>query len=144
MRTYFAFIVLVACVFSIGCDPTDDKLTIVNETSRPIFYSTSASDSIQGRNPYKNFIQISNHDTEWINSDYFIRPNSEKKKMVLSTWEATIRNNFGGKIHIFIFDADTLQAYTWENIKTKMKIVKEYQFTVDDLKKLNWKVKIVK
>lgn len=143
MKPFIYIIVFMTLLFS-SCDPTDNRFTIVNETERPLFYTTSPFDTIEGKSPFQGFLKISNNDTVWIDSDYFIKPKGEKKKMVMSDWEEMIENNFNGKIYVFIFDADTLQKYTWDDIKRNNKFVHKYKFGVEELKKVDWKVRVKK
>lgn len=142
MPKYLFLTIITVAIILIGCDPTDNRLTIINETNRPLFYITTASDSIEGSTPFKEFVEVSNMDATWIDSDYFIKPKSEKKKMVMSDWEETIRNNFNGKLYIFIFDADTLKEYNWEEIKKKNNYFTKYSLTLDDLNNMKWKVRV--
>lgn len=142
MKSFLTFLTIFLVFFIISCDSTDSRFVIVNKTNRPLFYTTSAYDTIEGRSPFQKFIEISNNDTIWIESDYFIKPFGEKKKMVMSDWEETIRNNFGGHIRVFIFDADTVQKYNWEDIKVNNKYFKKYEYTVDELNKINWKTEV--
>lgn len=143
MKPFIYIIGLITLLFS-SCDPTDNRFTIVNETERPLFYTTSPFDTIEGKSPFQEFLIISNNDTVWVDSDCFIKPKGEKKKLVMSDWEEMIENNFNGKIYVFIFDADTLQKYTWDDIKRNNKFVHKYKFGVEELKKVDWKVRVKK
>jgi hypothetical protein len=141
--TKFLFqIIILITTFLVACDPIDSRLTIINETNRPLFYITTAQDSIEGGTPFKKFIEASNIDSVWIDSDYFIKPKGKKRKMVMSDWEEIIRNNFNGKIYIFFFDADTLQKYNWVEIKKNNNYFAKYGLTLIDLKKRDWKVRV--
>jgi hypothetical protein len=132
-------IIFLTFLFS-SCDPTDNKFTIVNKTGRPIFYDTSPFDTIEGASVFKPFYKIINNDTLWIESDYFIKPMGEKTIMVMSDWEEMIEDNYNGKISVFIFDADTLQKYRWNVIKSDNKFIDRYKFGIEELKEKNWKV----
>ena len=134
------FVLLLFC----GCDPSDSKFTIINETNRPLFWDSSSSGSIEGhRSMYEPFREItSNSDTAWIESSYFIKPWGTKRKGVHSTWESVIENSFNGQMYVFIFEADTLEKYDWEDVKKNNRYFKKYRFTVEDLQKLDWKVKV--
>lgn len=144
MKLLMLLIIVLITFFVSGCDPTDNRFTIVNETERPLFYTTSPYDTIEGNSPFQTFFEISNKDSVWIESDYFIKPKGEKKKMVMSDWEEMVEKNFNGKIYVFIFDADTLQQYTWDEIKRNNKFVHKYKFGVEELKKVDWKVRVKK
>ena len=39
---------------------------------------------------------------------------------------------------IFIFSKDTLNAYSWEEIRSGYKILKRFDFNINDLDSLNW------
>ncbi len=142
MKSFLIFIIVFVVMVITSCDSTDNRFTIINETNRPLFYTTSAYDTIEGNSPVQKFVEISNNDTSWIESDYFVKPHGEKKKMVMSNWEDIVRNNFGGHIRVFIFDADTLKKYNWNDVKVSNRYFKKYEYTVDKLKGINWKIKV--
>ena len=134
------YIIIFLTFLFISCDPTDNKFTIVNKTRHPIFYDISPFDTIEGASVFKPFYKIKNNDTLWIESDYFIKPMGEKKIMVISDWEEMIEENYNGKISVFIFDANTLQKYSWAVIRRDNKFLHRYEFGIEELKKQNWKV----
>lgn len=142
MKSFNILISALIILFVTSCDPTDNRLTIVNETERPLFFTTSAYDTIEGKSPFQAFLDITNNDSSWVESDYFIKPNGEKRKMVMTDWEEIIENNFGGKFYVFIFDADTLQKYNWEQIKKNNNYFAKYGLTLNDLENMNWKIRV--
>ena len=142
MTKYSSLVILFGLITSVACDPTDDRLTIINETNRPLFYTTSRFDTIEGGCPYERFIEISNNDTIWIDSDDFLKPKSQKKHMILSNWEQVIPNNFNGELKLYVFDADTLIKYNWDEIKRKNKYFSKYKLTIKELEETDWTIRI--
>lgn len=43
-------------------------------------------------------------------------------------------------ISIFIFRKDTVDKYSWDKIRSDYNVLKRYDLSLDDLKKLSWKV----
>lgn len=76
------FLIVILCS---GCEPLDDRFTIINHTERPIFYNYSPIDSIVGKSPFQDFIKISESqkDTIWLQIPYFIKPKGEIKKSIV-------------------------------------------------------------
>ena len=145
MKKFLVQIIIVVLILLTSCDYCEGKLMIINETNRPLFCDRSRVDSIEGRSIYKPFKEISDNDTLWIQNEYFIAPGSETRLFVCNTtWERKINDPYyyDGKIYIFIFDADTLQKYDWEDVKKNNRYFKKYRFTVEDLQKVDWKVRV--
>ncbi|MFN7014638.1 MAG: hypothetical protein ACK4ON_10260, partial [Bacteroidia bacterium] len=68
-------IISVLCIlFLISCDPIDKRLIIINKTNLPLFFTISRFDSIEGGNPFEEYIKVTNKDTLWLDSDNFIKP----------------------------------------------------------------------
>ncbi|MGZ4099579.1 MAG: hypothetical protein ACXVNM_11910, partial [Bacteroidia bacterium] len=103
------------------------RTTIINQLDKPVFYTLSSYDTIEGKSPY-NY------------ADNFIDSKSSKQLMVGGDFENIVRNNFHNKMTIFFFDADTLKKYQWEKIKKENKWKRKITFSVEDLRKNNWKV----
>ena len=147
MKKFLIQIIIIAHCLLTSCDYWDNRLMIVNETNLPLFFDYSQVDSIEGegRNIYEPFRIVYNQDTLWSESNYFVAPMSEQKVFVFNTtWPLLINNRYtyNGQIYIFIFDADTLQKYDWEDVKMNNRYFKKYRFTVEDLQKLDWKVRV--
>ena len=106
-------ILLVFC----SCDYMDNKLMIINETNRPLFfYSYSHGDSIERWSIYSPYKEISGSDTFWIKGSTFIEPMGENRIGSFNIkWEHKI--NRDGGVYIFIFEADTLEKYDWEDVR---------------------------
>ena len=113
----------------------DRKFNIINETNRPLFYSFSSDGIEDCFNPYFHpFMEnMSSSDTTWwIESECFIKPYGTRDLQIL----------FDSQIYIFIFEADTLKKYDWEDVKKNNRYFRKYRFTVEDLQELDWKVRI--
>ncbi len=53
-----------------------------------------------------------------------------------------IRDEFGEKdsLMFFVFSVDTLNKYSWEEIREDYKILKRYDLSISDLDSLNWTI----
>lgn len=129
----------------ISCDPVDDRLTIINETNRPLFISISRFDSIESGNPLEDYMKICGQDTLWIDSDDFIKPHGKKNLSVISSWEDLIYDNYDDRsLKLFVFDADTLKNNDWYTTASNDNYLKKFKLTIDELKRLNWKIVVKK
>lgn len=55
-------------------------------------------------------------------------------------WENVFPELPKDTLSIYIFNADTLNVYDWSKIKEGYKILKRYDLSLNDLKKLNWTI----
>jgi len=53
-------------------------------------------------------------------------------------WENVFPELPKDTLSIYIFSADALKAYDWSKVKEGYKILKRYDLSLNDLKKLNW------
>jgi hypothetical protein len=43
-------------------------------------------------------------------------------------------------LSVFIFSTDTLNKYSWEEVRKEYKILKRYDFSLKDLQQMNWTI----
>jgi hypothetical protein len=43
-------------------------------------------------------------------------------------------------LSVFIFHTDTLNKYTWDEVRNGYKVLKRYDLSLDDLKQMNWTI----
>ena len=55
-------------------------------------------------------------------------------------WEKVIKDMPLDTLSIYVFDEDTLNTYSWNQIKEGYKVLKRYDLSIDDLKRMNWNV----
>jgi hypothetical protein len=67
-----------------------------------------------------------------------IQPVSSFKDSDWGTWEE--RFSKIEKLSVFIFHTDTLNKYTWEEVRDNYMILKRYDLSLDDLKQCNFTV----
>jgi hypothetical protein len=54
-------------------------------------------------------------------------------------WEYVFENELkDGILIIFIFEGDLIEKMPWEQVVKEYKILKRYEFTLEDIKKQNW------
>lgn len=119
---------LVLSVIINGCEPIDNKLLIANETDRLLLYIPSKTDSIVGSAP--------------VDGNHSIPRHGEKHITVMGSWENKVQYNFNGKLWVITFDSDTLEKYGWEDVKCNNRYYSKQSFTLSDLKKANWEVRV--
>ncbi|MDO4880740.1 MAG: hypothetical protein Q3983_05620 [Capnocytophaga sp.] len=55
-------------------------------------------------------------------------------------WNNILKNLPKDTLSIFIFNTDTLNKYSWEEIRRNYKILKRYDLSIQDLENLDYKV----
>ncbi len=133
--------------FILGCDPIDARLTIINNSPDSIYYDYSFNYPDTGLpeiSPIlKGEVEI-NHKKQSINNfDGYhqgIKPYDTLVLRYMGDFEQSVKDNPHKKLLIFIYDTDTIQKYTWEEVRKENKIMKRYELTVQELKQSNWTI----
>jgi len=55
-------------------------------------------------------------------------------------WESVIDKIESDTLSIYFFDADTINTYTWTEIKDEYKIIGRKDLSIDDFRKSNWTI----
>jgi hypothetical protein len=56
------------------------------------------------------------------------------------SWEKFFQELPKDTLSVFIFHTDTLNKYSWEEVRDGYMILKRYDLSLDDLKRMNWTV----
>ena len=56
------------------------------------------------------------------------------------SWESVFQELPKDTLSVFIFHTDTLNKYSWDEIRNGYKILKRYNLSYDDLKRMNWTI----
>lgn len=120
-----------------GCDPIDDRLTIVNKTNRTIFFEITDEDT------FDNYpVKIEKSDTLW---DYisFVKANEAAKQPLMGKrrWERYVNQDCkDSTLRVFIFDKKLLHSVPPDSLVSNQLYSKKYSYKVKDLEKLNWRI----
>jgi hypothetical protein len=69
----------------------------------------------------------------------YIEPNTKSDFLWTRDWEGNFEiRSSNGKMSIFIFDADTINAYPIEIIRSEYKVLARYDVTLSDLERRNF------
>jgi hypothetical protein len=72
---------------------------------------------------------------------YYVGPNSKETLKSKNGWDYDIINyNQGKKLIIFVFNKDTIDKYSFNEIEAGYKITKRYDLSLDYLKSANWTI----
>jgi hypothetical protein len=116
---------------------SDDRLTIVNNSSEKIAYRIShdyPDDSLVLK------IYVPGEQEINANPAGNVAANSSKKDIITGCWESTFMNHIpSGKLHILIFNIDSVKAYPAAEIISRG-LYKSYLYTLDELKANDWQV----
>jgi hypothetical protein len=69
-----------------------------------------------------------------------ISPNNRNNLISSHKWEDVISSLPSDTLSIYFLDADTVNICGWEEVAKDYKVLKRYDFSVDDLKNMNWTV----
>ncbi len=132
------YLLILVFIFLLGCDPTDDRLTIVNESNDDVFYSLSINDTVTN-NPVRI---LDSKDTIWRESNIILTNTFIRHSLIgPNEWEYFInRNCEDSTLRVFIFKKEFILNTSWDSIVAKQTYSKKYKLTVKDLDKLNWRV----
>jgi len=133
-----AITALSLLLINLGCGKSQmnnsHSILIENHSSHPIgfylatggVYGTMYPDTSVPNNPTYIISKVGINKTFYNNSSFdWIRIFNALPKDTLS---------------VFIFDSDTLAKYPMEIISQQYKVLKRYDLSIDNLRKLNWKV----
>ena len=129
MKLHFYLIVLILFFATGACDFNDIRLSVKNNSNHAIVFVTSLDTNIQYSNNIEYYI------------DNKILPGeigNKTQRGSTNAWSLSIRRSKNKKLNVFIISVDTLTKYNnWENIVTR-KLYKRYEFTEEDLDRINW------
>jgi hypothetical protein len=55
-------------------------------------------------------------------------------------WESVIQKIESDTLSIYFFDSDTINTYTWAEIRDKYKIIERIDLSIDDFRQSNWTI----
>lgn len=146
MRRVFYAIVFVAVLgaLCLGCDPSDNRLFILNKTNNQInYYCYDLNDTLDIDKFYYRYGDWLDSLTAWeLDSSRIenLKPNNlENIALTSMRWEAIEYHSPNKKINIFFVERDTMVKYSWREIMMLRKY-KRGSYTVDYLKERNWKL----
>lgn len=127
------FLCLVVLLLTISCEDakfTVDRINIKNSSSHKIQYF------------------IARPGAEFVYPDTLL-PTLRINSVVINSgetfygdsgddWQKTYNNLPENKMSVFILHPDTLNSYTWEEIRQGYKILKRYDLTLEELKTKNF------
>ena len=130
----YLFAVSISVLIIYSCERIfggeDDRLVIINNSNVRLYVYAQINHpdtSIGSYNPAYSKI------------NYEVLPNSQKH-IISRSWEQTIVSSVSDTLMLFIFDADLIDNTSWNTVVTNYMILKRYDFSLVDLKTLNWKV----
>jgi len=119
-----------------GCQSYDrsSDLTLINRSSKPVYYSVSCDSSYQDLELKSNYI-LNPHDS--------IKPyllyGPEGKGPEKKPWENAINRADGSALHVFFFYIDFKNDDNPADSLYHL-IIRRFDYKVDALKKLNWRI----
>lgn len=125
-----------------GCDQLDDKLAIVNQSNKELFFVTSPHSDLSKL--YQEGLEQHGVEVKYTNYIEKVEPNSTYRPTHFGSgdaWERYINKACdGGKLRIYTFDLDTLKKYNWRDVIENDLYLKKVELSVADLEKMRWKV----
>lgn len=129
-------IFFIGCVFIIStsyscCDGPKGhySLKIINNSDMPIYF-------LDGRNYPDTTLLDYNPALSPIT--FKINNNSFKNRNYRDPIELNFKHSSSDKIIYFLFNAKTVETVPWDTVMKKYLILRRYELTLQDLKKMNW------
>ena len=133
---YLLWLPMIFLTATKGCkDPVEqwDYIKVVNTTAKTIY--VSAGTRRYGMSSYPDTLLPADKPSLLI-----VRPNDYNNLATSIGWEVAIKDNDPDSLNIYVFDADTINRYSWDKIKAHNKVLKRYDLSIDDLKRKNWSI----
>ncbi|UZD37510.1 hypothetical protein OL230_06490 [Capnocytophaga ochracea] len=125
-------------LFFLSCIPKMDiiyPIYIYNNSEKPIgFYIPAGGE--YGL-PYPDTL-LPNTDNYIYNRE--IRPKKHLQQDSWRKWKDVLKSFPKDTLSIFIFSTDTLNKYSWEEVRRDYKILRRYDLSIQDLELLDYKV----
>lgn len=139
MKSHSFLLFLFILVLIQGCDPVDDRLTIINQSDKKIYYTTNSHSQLN------KLYKESSINVTYLNYVGEIEVNISKNERMMGprgkAWENYVRNICeDGKLRVYTFSIDTLKKYSFRDIIDNNRYLEKREFTVDDLEKINWRI----
>ena len=74
------------------------------------------------------------------NETLFLGTSKQTIYMTGISYEKTIKGTAKDTLSIFIMNVDTLRKYTWDEVRQNYKILQRYDFSLQDLRLLNYTI----
>ena len=127
---------IISLLIITGCDPSDGKLTPVNNSKDTIFFSFSYKNDNTFSYP---LIEI-NGNIDYEKSDVLF-PHSASAQPVIDSWENFINNKCkGSTLTIFFFTKKLIDSIKRDSIMNYHLFTKKKKFKVYDLEHLKWRI----
>ena len=154
-RTYIYYCFILITIIIYGCDFSDNKLQVWNNSkdsiaflipTEPDYFPTSSADNGLSKSENDSLLKTrAKYDptNESFGGVHFLAGNSNKHLLTFNTtWEAVIGRTHKRKLKIYFFPAHVMTSgsYTWKEIWDKNMYTQENEFAEDDLKKVDWKI----
>lgn len=122
-----SIILLSLLFFSVSCEKITDHgyyIKVQNNTDMVVWCYSSYNYPDTSMPSEKPLLQM-------------IKPNSYTQLNSKDKWEDVLPNNI---ISIYILSNDTINAYSWDVIRSSYNILKRYDLSIEQLKDMNWTV----
>jgi len=127
MKKFFVFIIVL---FIVSCLPIDTyyPIWIKNNSNKDVyFFETNMYPDTLLPNTNINVVFLKKGDKEGIGSTH--------------PWDETFSAQFpSDTLLIYYFDSDTISKYSWEEIRSKHKILRKNLYSKQDLMNTNWTI----
>ena len=125
---FFLTVITLSC--NNGFEDCHDSMYLENKSQTDIYYLSTLKGGLLNYDP--------SNPTHA--ADYRVVAGKTQKIRIgisLSCWEQVMKNA-DGRVYIYIYDARTLEAEGWANVRSNP--VKKISLTVEQLNKQNWRV----
>ena len=142
MRILVILSTLIAVISS--CDPADNRLMVVNNSSTDIYVFYSCDSSLKNIQMLRNgYFSNEKGDSIYIQADEYVQKMSTQNipRKGFRAWKHYLANCVNGEIHFFIYLDSAVNKHTEEELKNRRMYVKHFVYSLDELEKNSWKIR---
>lgn len=143
-RYIFLWIVLSVAVISCYKPPyADCSVRVRNGYDKRLHIINRSSDSLtlKFEDTYPDTILNSVAGEPYFGiPEYIVFPGEDKVWLHRGCWEEYFERNQYGIIQMFVFDIRVLRSSDWSTVQAEKRYLKRYQFSLDEIKVMNWEI----
>ncbi len=138
------FATYISILFAVRCDPSDNRLKIINDSNSDIYLFCACDSSLDDFKLTRNgYYSDSKGDSSYVMSSRFVKNKTSiniSKRPGNDAWENFVENCPSQSLHIYFFIDSTAHSYSDREIKASKIYNKHNVMTLSELKQNNWTI----
>lgn len=136
LKIVFIFILMIGCNYH---KLDRENITLINKSNDSVYCILSINDSVKTLNHYSGFPKKLNnyfYTFKVIAPDSTSKPNDRPE-----IWSELMNQSKNGKMRLFIIEKKLVDKNGWKAVLSENIYTRKYEFNIDDLDKIDWKVR---